>query len=158
MKIFGIEHFLSEYPPPAFHFKVVFALTAGLVDTSFQEVSGITAELETKEFAQGGENAGNLALPQAIKYSNLVLKRGIAAVRSPLTIWCMAVLQSDLALPIIPSEVFVYLMNENRVPVRMWCFVRAYPVKWSVDPFNSTKNEVSIETIELKYHHFYRML
>jgi phage tail-like protein len=154
---FGVEKFLSEYPPPAFHFKVVFALDGGMVDTSFQDVSGISATLKTQEISQGGENESNLALPERVEFSNLVLKRGIAPMASPLRRWCSKVLTRNLARPIVPSDVRVFLMNEKQIAIRSWCFVRAYPVKWSVDPFNSTKNDVAIETIELKYHHFYRM-
>eukprot|EP01037_Dinobryon_pediforme_P023061 gene23061-24404_t len=36
------------YPPSAFHFKVAFAATLGLTDTSFQEVSGISADVDTE--------------------------------------------------------------------------------------------------------------
>jgi phage tail-like protein len=53
--------------------------------------------------------------------------------------------------PIVPTLVSVYLMNEQKVPVRAWTFTDAYPVKWNVEAFNSTKNEVARETIELSY-------
>jgi phage tail-like protein len=152
------DQFSNEYPPPSFHFKVVFTSQKGRVDTSFQDVSGISATLTAEETTQGGENSSNIFLPKSIDYSNLVLKRGIAPLDSPLATWCSKVLHSDLAEPIIPTDVLVYLLNEERSPMRAWCFVRAYPVKWSVDAFNSTKNDVAIETIELKYHHFYRMM
>jgi phage tail-like protein len=97
-------------------------------------------------------------LPKSIKHSNLVLKRGIAAMTSPLVIWCRTVMESNFMLPIVPTPVSVYLMNENRTPVRAWLFADAYPVKWNVDTFNSTKNEVAIETIELSYSYLTRII
>jgi len=45
----------------------------------------------------------------------------------------------------------VQLLNEKGMPKRAWSFMNAYPVSWEVDEFNSTKNEVAIEKIELSY-------
>lgn len=147
----------DDYPLPAFYFKVTFAATLGMSDTSFQEVSGITAEVETEPVVEGG-NQYVRQLPKSIKHSNLVLKRGIAAMTSPLVIWCRTVMESNFMLPIVPTPVSVYLMNENRTPVRAWLFADAYPVKWNVDTFISTKNEVAIETIELSYSYLTRII
>ena len=148
---------MSDYPLPAFYFKVVFAATLGLSDTSFQEVSGISSELETEPVIEGG-NQYVRQLPKSVKHTNLVLKRGIADMTSPLVIWCSTVIESDFMLPIVPTLITVYLMDESQLPVRGWTFSDAYPVKWNVDSFNSTKNEVAIETIELSYLYSTRIL
>jgi phage tail-like protein len=60
---------------------------------------------------------------------------------------------SIVALPLL-----VFLMNEDKVPIRAWGFANAYPVKWEVDALNSTKNEVAIEKIELSYTYSYRLV
>lgn len=148
--------FQNEYPPPAFHFKVTFSLDGKTVDCSFQDVSGITVTRETSDVAQGGDNSGTVILPGKLSSSNLVLKRGIAPLDSPLTKWCKTVFDQFLAKPIKPCDLWVHLLNGDLAPVRSWSFVRAYPIKWSVDPFNSMKNDVAIESIELKYAYFYR--
>jgi len=140
----------DAYPLPAFYFKVVFAATQGNSDTSFQEVSGISSEMETEPIVEGGNQYVRL-LPKSLKHSNLVLKRGIADLSSPLVVWCRTVLETNFNLPIVPSLVSVYLLNEEANPVCGWEFTDAYPVKWSVENFNSTKNEVAIESIELCY-------
>jgi len=154
----SLESFgLDSYQPTAFYFKVTFAATLGLSDTSFQEVSGIKVEIETESYTEGGENRYIHQLPKAAKSSNLVLKRGISAIDSALYIWCKAVFEGGFLLPITPMPVFVYLMNDQKIPVRSWCFANAYPVSWEADPFNSTKNEVAIEKIELSYSYFTRL-
>lgn len=145
------------YPLPAFYFKVAFAATLGMSDTSFQEVSGISTEIETESVMEGGNQYG-IKLPKSIKYPNLVLKRGIADMTSPLVIWCTAVMESNFSVPIVPMPVSVYLMNEEQTPVRGWAFANAYPVKWEVESFNSTKNEVAIEKIEMSYTYSTRLL
>ena len=141
----------DDYPPSAFYFKVEFSDSSGSSDTSFQEVSGISSSIETEPYKELSENSFVYYLPKSITYTNLVLKRGIASMSSPLVVWCQSVFSGNFSIPIVPMSILVYLMDENKSPIRGWAFVNAYPVKWSVDGFKSTKNEVAIETIELKY-------
>jgi phage tail-like protein len=138
------------YPPSAFHFELVFAGTSG-EDASFQEVSGIGSEIDVQEVVEGGENRFVHRLPKGVKHPLLSLKRGIADIKSPLVKWCKTILEGDFAEPIETREVKVYLLDENQDPLRGWSFTNAYPVKWEIDSFNSTKNEVAIETIDLSY-------
>ena len=146
------------YQPAAFYFKVVFAATGGMSDTSFQEVSGIGSEIETEPYTEGGENRYVHQLPKSVKHPKLLLKRGIAKISSPLVIWCRSVFEGDFMAPIVPMPIMVYLMNENATPIRAWSFANAYPVNWEVDGFNSTKNEVAIEKIELNYNYSNRLI
>ncbi len=148
----------NDYPPAAFYFKVAFAATAGIFDTSFQDVSGIGSEIETEPYVEGGENRYVHQLPKSVKHPKLVLKRGIAKTTSPLVLWCRSVFEGDFAIPIVPMPVMVYLMNENKIPIRAWSFANAYPVNWEVENFNSTKNEVAIEKIELSYNYSNRVI
>lgn len=136
---------------PAFHFGVVIGGDGSSGDTSFQEVSGISAELELEPVNEGGENRFVHQLPKAVKNPKLVLKRGIAKSDSALVEWCKAVLENDYSEPIETKLVEVRLLNEEREPVRSWTFANAFPVNWDVESFNSTKNEVAIEKIELAY-------
>ena len=145
------------YPPAAFYFRVVFEATRGKVDTSFQEVSGINATIETEEVPEGGELFPH-RLPKAVKYDNLILKRGIAELSSPLVKWCKSVLETNFISPVAPRSIRVFLLDEKKVPRRAWMFANAFPVKWQVDAFNSVKNEVAIETIEFTYNYFKRFI
>lgn len=148
----------DDYPPSAFYFKVVLGATLGLTDSSFQEVSGITAELNTETVVEGGENRYVHTLPTGFKSRSLELKRGIAPMSSPLVLWCRSVFEMDFMTPIVAQPVGVYLMNVERVPIRAWSFANAYPVKWEVERFGSTKNEVAIENITLSYTYSNRLI
>lgn len=147
----------NSYPPAAFGFKVVFSATAGLYDTSFEDVSGISTKMDTEPYTELGQNSYVYELPKAITYTNLILKRGIAEADSPLVVWCQSVFGGDFSSPIEPSHIMVLLLNENSEPIRAWGFDNAYPVSWEVESFNSTKNEVAIEKIELKYNYMNRV-
>jgi len=142
----GPANAAAVYPLPAFYFKVMFT---GLSDTSFQEVRGIASEIETEEVVEGGENRFVHRLPKVVKHPQLELKNGITSVRSPLVVWCKSVLEYGSTIK--PTQVMVHLLNENGDPVRAWSFANAYPVKWEIDDFRSTKNDVAIETIILSY-------
>jgi phage tail-like protein len=148
----------NDYPPSAFYFKVVFAATADDFDTSFQDVSGIKATIETETYKELGENGFVYQLPRPPTYPNLVLKRGIASKDSPLVQWCKSVFEGDFSEPISTMGLMVYLMNEQNQARCAWDFTDAFPVSWEVDSFNSTKNEVAIETIELRYNSLTRVL
>ncbi|MCB1937300.1 MAG: phage tail protein [Nitrosomonas sp.] len=141
----------NPYPPSAFYFKVMFGGTHETVDTSFQEVSGISSEVDVETVTEGGENRFVHQLPKGVKHSNLELKRGIASKDSPLVKWCMAVMEGDLVQAIETKEVRVFLLNEEKKPIRGWLFDSAYPLKWEVESFGSTKNEVAIEKIVMSY-------
>lgn len=146
------------YPPSAFYFKVVIGTTASDTDSSFQDVSGISTEMSTEDVTEGGENRFVHKLPTTIKQSNLELKRGIAPASSPLVSWCQEVLEGDLITAIVPKLISVYLLNENAEPIRGWTFANAFPIKWEVEAFNSTKNEVAVEKIVLSYTYSNRIL
>ncbi len=66
--------------------------------------------------------------------------------------------ESDFGTPLIPMEILVYLMDDKQTPQRAWGFSNAFPVSWDVDSFNSSKNEVAIETVELRYNYLTRIL
>jgi phage tail-like protein len=138
-------------PPVAFHFTVSFGAMPPAVDGSFQEVSGIAPEMETEAVPEGGENRFVHQLPKAVKNPKLTLKRGVAGLDSPLVSWCRAVLEGGLVNPIVPKVLHVFLLDGAGVPLRAWSFANAYPVRWEVEAFNSTKNEVALEKIELSY-------
>lgn len=139
----------TEYPLPAFHFQVSIDGASG--ETSFQEVSGISSELSIEELPEGGENRFVHHLPTGVKHGNLVLKRGIGSSSSPLVKKCVAVFNGDFATSFEPCTVRVFLLDEKASPIRGWIFFNAIPIKWDTEGFNSTKNEVAIETIELSY-------
>ena len=147
----------NDWPLPAFHFQVLFTNPLfWAMDTSFSEVSGIGATIEADEYREGGSDNVVYHLPTAVKMTNLVLKRGIAPPTSALVMWCQDTFSEDFS-ELEPRDLSVMLLDESAMPVRTWVFYGAYPVGWKVDSFNSTKNEVAIEEIELCYNSFSRV-
>lgn len=138
-------------PPAAFQFAV--SLDGSLRDASclFSEVSGITAEMDVEAVKEGGENRFVHRLPGPVKHPLLVLRHGVLPVPSPWVAWCRQVLEGGLAEPVKTSLIHVSLLDENGQPLRIWSFDKAFPVKWAVEPFQFSKNEIAIEKLELSY-------
>lgn len=134
--------------PVAFRFSVRIG-DMDATGTAFREVGGLETELEVDTVAhcQGGA----FLLPRGWKHPRLTLSRGIAARDTALVAWCRRTLENGLNVPIEPMDVQVNLLDANGDPLCTWALSDAYPVKWAIDPFGSTKNEVALERIELVY-------
>ena len=121
---------MSEvYPPVAFYFKLSFSGVPGTTDASFKEVSGISLERGIEEITEGG-NPYIHRVPKAVKYSNLVLKRGFVPKNSEVAKWCIAP-EGGTALTetVITKTIIVHLLDEKGSPLKSWSFANAWPVK-----------------------------
>ena len=146
-----------RYPLPGFHFLVTFdGLPGGIaiIDSQFSDVSGLSAELITEELMEGGENRFVHKLPVRVKFPNLVLKRALFPLSTPLIIWAQDAINN---LDINTCNVLVTLLNDVHMPVKIWNFTNAYPVKLQISDFKASDNTVVIETIELAYDFFHEL-
>ena len=140
---------ITEYYPPAgFHFSVFFGKNP--IDNQFQSVSGLSVELKTEEYAEGGENRFKYKLPLGTEFPNLVLKRGIV-IDSHLVRWFKNAFDD---FKFEPRDIIITLLNHLHVPIYTWKVVGCIPVKWTVDELNSMEGKVLVETIELSYQYF----
>ena len=147
---------MSYYPPPAFQFRVAIAGNNVDDDAAFSEVSGLDAEVEVEEIKEGGENAYIHRVPGRVKFNNLVLKRGILVRGSQFSKWCQQVLQPTAFSRVKCHDLDISLLDDAGAPLLTWHCSHAWPVKWSVGPFNSTQNEVAVETMEFAFRHMRR--
>jgi phage tail-like protein len=139
------------YPPPGFHFSVDFELDEKKDgDQRFQEVSGMSREINTDELREGGENRFGYHLPTKVTYPNLVLKRGLLT-SSGIIGWLRDALEQ---FSVKPANLYVTLLNEKHEPLAKWYIVNAYPVKWSISTLKADENAIVVETLELKYQRF----
>ena len=149
MDISGPLPYVSN-PPLGFRFGVLF-FAGGVIpnplDTLFQKVSGLGSTVETYPIEEGGQNLYSQQLPKKIQHDNLVLERGLV-VGSPLAKEFNAAMS---LFKFSPSNVLVTLLDNSRIPLASWLFMKAYPVKWSVSDLDATANAVVIEHMELTY-------
>jgi phage tail-like protein len=153
----------SYYPPAGFYFKVEFIGVSGAdsdTEQRFQEVSGLTMEIETEEVREGGENRFVYKFPKRAKYPNLVLKRGLLKGTALLN-WFSSAMNTYFTVVVYdfqPADMLITLLDDAGEPYAVWSVVQAYPIKWSTSDFKSTDNSVVVETIELAYQYFERKM
>lgn len=142
--------------PVAFHFKVVVGDSVGS-ETSFQEVSGLSMEMETDNVREGGENSFTWELPKGVKHGTLDLKRGLVSPDSNLYTWCFETLDGSFTKPIKTLPIHVMLLDSEGNALSTWFFTNAYPVKWNISELNSTKNDIVVESISFRYSNMWRI-
>ncbi len=142
---------MAEYPPVSYFFELSFLDDQDLrADTQFQSIAGLSAEIQTETYREGGENRFEHVLPVRSKYNNLTLKRGLSK-DSGLIKWCTDTFES---LVIEPKNLNITLYNEEQSPLMTWKVVHAWPKKWSVSDLNAEQSQIAIETLELHYRFF----
>ena len=153
----------SYYPPSGFHFKVEFVGVDGMnsdTEQRFQEVGGLSFEIETETLREGGENRFEYKLPKRVKYPNLVLKRGLLKDTALLD-WFKSAMNTFFMVVVYdfkPADITITLLDEADEPVAIWNVVQAYPLKWAMSDLRSSENAVVIESMELAYQYFERKM
>ena len=109
----------------------------------FMEVSGLSSELEVMTYNEGGRNDRVHKLPTRMKHPNLVLKRGVTAVKD-LQQWTLESYMGPAR-----KEITLTMYNEALQKLRTWSFKNAYPVKWTGPNFNNSQNTIATEAIEI---------
>lgn len=142
----SLPDFFIATPPLAFRFGVL--VTPFITDIFFQKVSGLSMTIETKLMQEGGQNGYTQQLPTGITNENLVLERGMLRL-SPLS---SALMDTSISkFNFTPSLILVTLLDHANLPIRIWSFKNAYPVKWSVSDLDADSNSVVIERMEFYY-------
>lgn len=137
----------TNYPLPAFHFEVRWS-SEDKDAVPFSEVSGLSVENQVIEYREGNSKVfSTIKMPGLKKYGNVTLKRGAMAKDNSLFDWW----KGDDNNNIVRKNVVVNLLNEKHEPVITWTLQNAFPVKVDNANYNSTSNEVLIETIELAH-------
>src|SRR5215210_5902627 len=115
------------------------------VPANFFELSGLSGEMETLSYNEGGRNDRVHRLPTRMKHPNLVLKRGVTSL-TELEKWFDAVSGNPEQ-----TTVTLTMYDEGLNRIRGWQFHSAYPVKWTGPTFNVGQNQFATEAIEIAH-------
>ena len=119
-------------------------------DVKFQEVSGLSVEMEMETRVEGGEQRFVHNLPVRTKFGDVTLKRG-KFLGSGILHWCRQAIDE---FQFSPSNVMISLMNADHVPLYNWYLINAIPKRLEVSGFNAQNSEIVVETLVLSYQHF----
>ncbi len=151
---------LRDDPVLGYNFLVTFvdsasmlgALVGGIDLTAvggFSEASGLETSLEVEEYKEGGRNDRVRKFPTRNTWTNLRLKRGLARSED-LWRWYYDFVEGRGKR----RDLTVTLQNDLHLPVRVWHFHRALPVKWSGPSLNAGQSEVAVEELEIAHEGF----
>lgn len=140
--------------PVAFHFEVKIA---GMGVIPFKEVTGLSSEIELETIFEGGVNDGEYKLPKHVKHSNLVLKRALILLDNAFVTWIKETLYNNLSKPVVPKDIQISLLNQEREPIYNWTCTKAYPVKWETESLDAEKNSILIDSVEFAYSNLKRL-
>ena len=119
---------------------------SNVAEAGFSEVSGLEAEVEVVEYAEGGCNWFTHKLPGRVKFPNVTLKRGMTESLE-LWDWFVKAINGNVER----KDVGIVLYDETKTEKRRWSLQRAYPVKWVGAAFKASDNAIAIETLELAH-------
>lgn len=131
---------------------------------SFSEVSGLTAQVETEDYREGGRNVGPHKLMKWGKYPNVVLKRGVT-FNTDIWDWYYQVLNGNKA-PLRKHGIIILndrgggITNNatgleipiiDTTPVAIWFLSNGLPEKLDGPSLKGSGNEIAIESLEIAH-------
>ena len=120
----------------------------GIKDAFFRSCGGLKSESEVQELAEGGLNTTTHKLIGRNKYPNIVLKQGFAGPE----LWNLRSSFLDDA----PGKALkrfsgtITQMGPGGKTAK-WTFEKGWICKWEGPDFDASKNEISIESIEIAH-------
>lgn len=138
---------MPNYPLVTYHFSVEWGGTR----IAFTEVSGLDVELEVIHYREGSTpEYQDRLMPGRIKYSNLVLKRGIVAGDNEFYNW----MNTASLNTIERRDIKINLLNESHEPIVIWKVKNAFPVKYRGPILIANESNVAMEELELVHEGF----
>ncbi len=115
----------------------------------FKSVSGLSYETEVVDYREGGVNDSTFKLVGATKWANLVFSRGFCGPE--LLAWRADWLDPNKAKERKGGTIKQMSADPKAPPLATWTWSRGWPVKWKLSDLDASKNEVSIETLEIAH-------
>jgi phage tail-like protein len=119
-----------------------------IVVAQFQECSGLRMERDYEKLEEGGVNDHWIYLPGRNRYSNIILKNGMAYTNE---LWNWY--QEGLFDAKVKRVNFTILLRDGNGEVaKRWNVISGFPVRWEGPQFTSDSNQLAIETLEIAHH------
>lgn len=136
----------STWPMPKFRFDV--DLGSELKGVAFQEVSGMDVENQIIEYRNSNSPIFSPEkMPGLVKYSNVVMKRGVFVNDNKFWEWHAQISMNTIAR----RTVIIRLLDETGKVTMQWTLNNAWPTKITSTDLKSDGNEVAVDTLEIAY-------
>ena len=131
---------------------LVLSLAFDVALGGFSECSGLEMSMEPEEYKEGGNNGRVLQFANRVKWSNIILKKGIGA-GSALWDWQYGFVEGKGKR----RDGMIALLTDLKLPTRIWYFRKGLPVKYSGPTMNAAENLVAIEEIHIAHEGIYQV-
>jgi len=146
------DHIKSNYPLPAFSYRVTIIADAEPIEFSFAEVSGLSVEYEPVTYKHGFSFVmGSKIIPGMRQPITLSMSRGIVQNRDQLNSWLSDAYGNPFSTT-AKRDILIDLCDEEGQPVVRWTVKDALPTKLDAPTFDADSNDVAIESIEFIAH------
>jgi len=135
----------APWPVPKFHFNV----KIGSVVISFQEVSGLDAEVDVIEYRSGDSKIFTVSkMPGLKKFGNVTLKKGMFKGDIALFTWFQNISQNKIERQAV---VINLLDHDGSTVLFTWTLSNAFPQKYTGTNLNAQGSEVAIEELVMAH-------
>ncbi len=139
-------------PLTAFCFSLQIAGVVESGEAFFKSIGGLKSESEVVPYREGGLNSHTHQLVGAVKWPNLVLKRGfVARTGYKLLEWRQTWVRDDPRVQLVRRSGKIIQLDSLMQEVCSWVFHDGWPCKWEGPDYDASKTELAIETIEIAH-------
>jgi phage tail-like protein len=111
---------------------------------SFQEVSGLDAEVKVLEYRHGDSKESSvIKMPGLKKFSDVTMKKGVFKADNKFWDWFNEIKMNTIKR----KPVTISLLDEAGSPTMVWTLKNAFPMKIQGTDLKSTGDDVAVETI-----------
>jgi phage tail-like protein len=126
---------------------VFFRLAIGGNDLgAFHTCSGLGAQVEVEQYAEGGNNGFAWQLPSRITWSNITLTRPVTADTAKIARWL-----DELVRRVEPKNGEIVALRPNLTPIARWQVLGIVPVRWEGPSFDPSQSQAATETLEVAH-------
>jgi phage tail-like protein len=126
---------------------VFFTLTIGGNDLGdFTTCSGLGAQVEVEQYAEGGNNGFSWQLPGRITWSNITLTRAVTADTLKIARWL-----DEIVRRVEPKDGEIVALRPDLSRIVSWQVLGIVPVRWQGPLFDPANSAVAMETLEIAH-------
>jgi phage tail-like protein len=126
---------------------VFFRLAIGGNDLgAFHTCSGLGAQVEVEQYAEGGNNGFAWQLPSRITWSNITLSRPVTADTAKIARWL-----DELVRRVEPKNGEIVALRPDLAPIARWQVLGIVPVRWEGPSFDPSSSQAATETLEVAH-------
>lgn len=121
---------------------------------SFNEVSGLGAEIEVETIPEGGQNEFIHQRPSGIRWNNITLRRGVTDSEGMYK-WFKESSGEKFAGngdKFKPLHCVILTLEPDGGISREWAVTDAFPVRWTGPTLSADATDVAMEELEIAHH------